>query len=296
VTTLEIEGRSVRLTNLRKVLWPEAGVTKAKMIEYYLRVAPVFLPHLKRRPLTLRRFPNGVGKTSWHQNECRGEPEWLPVFETPGRGSRVLRFCMVDDLADLVWLANQAAVEFHPFTWRTDAPRRPVALLFDLDPGPPAGLVECGRVALRLREVLEKLGLAACAKTSGSIGLHVHVPLGVPHDGRRVKAFARGLAEALADEFPDEVVAEVHKSRRVGKVFLDWLQNDPARQTVAPYSLRGVPWPTIATPVEWEEVERAVAEEKPELLTFLSGDVLERIDRHGDLFAQMLTLEQTLPE
>jgi bifunctional non-homologous end joining protein LigD len=295
VSTVEIEGRSVRLTNLDKVLWPDAGLTKGEMIEYYLRVAPVLLPHLQGRPLTLRRFPAGIGKPSWHQNECRGEPEWLPVFETPGRGGRVLRFCMVEDLADLAWLANQAAVELHPFTWRTEAPRLPTALLFDLDPGPPAGLIECARVALRLRDLLEGLRMTCLLKTSGSLGLHVHVPLGGPHDGERLKAFARATARVLAERYSNEIIAEMDKSQRAGKVFLDWLQNDPTRQTVAPYSLRGLPWPTVATPVRWEEAERAVAEEKPELLTFLGADVLERVERHGDLFEAELTLEQTLP-
>jgi bifunctional non-homologous end joining protein LigD len=295
VTTLEIEGRRLALTNLDKVLWPEAGVSKSRMIEYYVRVAPTLLAHLEGRPVTIRRFPDGVDGVSWHQNECRGEPEWFEVFETAGVGGRSLRFCLVADLAALVWLANQAAVELHPFQWTVDAPRRPTALVFDLDPGPPADLVDCARVGLQLRDLLGEVGLTSYAKSSGSIGLHLHVPLGRPHDAEELKAFARTVAEALAARHPDAVVAEMKKERRSGKVYVDWLQNDATRQTVAPYSLRGLPWPTVATPVRWVEVEQAADEARPELLTFLLEHVLERLEEHGDLFADVLSLEQQLP-
>lgn len=295
MNTVEIEGRRLALTNLDKVLWPEPGLTKAWLIDYYARVASVLLPHLRDRPITLRRFPDGIDAPSWHQNECRGEPEWFHVFETSGRGGRRLRFCVVDDLPSLVWVANQGAIELHPFQWCLDAPRRPTTLVFDLDPGPPAGLVDCARVALWLRGLLEEAALRSLAKTSGSLGLHLHVPLGRPHDGEHLKAFARAVAEALAQRHPGDVVAEMEKARRAGKVFVDWLQNDPTRQTVAPYSLRGVPWPTVAAPVTWDEVERAATEKRPEALTFLAEHVLERLDRDGDLFADVLVLEQTLP-
>ena len=289
MSTVEIDGRRLGLTNLDKVLWPVAGRTKAWLIEYYVRVAPVLLPHVQGRPLTLRRFPDGVEGPSWHQNECRGEPDWFHVFETRGRADRLLRFCVVDDLPSLVWVANQGTIELHPFQWTVEAPRQPTTLVFDLDPGPPADLVDCARVALWLRELLDELGLVSYAKTSGSLGLHLHVPLGRPHDGEHLKAFARALAEALAQRHPNDVVAEMEKTRRAGKVFVDWLQNDPTRQTVAPYSLRGLPWPTVAAPVTWEEVERAGP------LTFLADDVLKRLDRDGDLFADVLELEQALP-
>jgi bifunctional non-homologous end joining protein LigD len=294
MSTVEIDGRRLGLTNLDKVLWPESGRTKAWLVEYYVRVAAVLLPHLRDRPLTLLRFPDGVDGPSWHQNECRGEPNWFHVFETHGRGGRPLRFCVADDLASLVWLANQGAIELHPFQWRLDAPRQPTVLVFDLDPGPPADLVDCARVALRLRELLAELGLSSYAKTSGSLGLHLHVPLGLPHDGEHLKTFARAVAEALAQQHPS-VVAEMEKTRRAGKVFVDWLQNDATRQTVAPYSLRGLPWPTVAAPVTWDEVERAAAAGRPEALTFLAEDVLERLDRDGDRFADVLELQQTLP-
>ena len=295
MSTVEIEGRRLGLTNLDKVLWPEPGVTKSRLIEYYVKVAPALLPHLAGRPLTLRRFPDGVEGVSWHQNECRGEPDWFHVVETQGANGRILRFCVVDDLASLVWVANQAAIELHPFQWTTAAPRRPTTLVFDLDPGEPAGLVEAARVALLLRDLLAEVSLEGFAKTSGSVGLHLHVPLGRPHDAAEVKAFGRAVAETLAQRHPEAVVAEMKKTQRGGKVFVDWLQNDATRQTVAPYSLRGMPWPTVATPVSWDELERAARDVRPELLTFLADDVVERLDRHGDLFEDVLQREQSLP-
>jgi len=295
MSTVEIEGRRLALTNLEKVLWPAAGRTKGWLIEYYARVAPILLPHLRQRPLTLRRFPDGIDGPSWHQNECRGEPEWFHVFETAGRGDRRLRFCVVDDLPSLLWLANQAVIELHHFQWLLDAPRQPTVLVFDLDPGPPADVADCARVALRLRELLDDLGLTSYPKTSGSLGLHLHIPLGEPCQGEHVKTFARIVAETLAQRHPNEIVCAMERTSRTGKVFVDWLQNDPTRQTVAPYSLRGAPFPTVATPVSWEEVERSAASRRPEALTFLGEDVFERLERVGDLFADVLELEQSLP-
>ena len=282
---VEVGGRELALTNLEKVLWPETGFTKGQMVEYYVAVAPVLLPHLEGRPLTLRRFPDGVAGVSWHQNECQGEPEWFPVFEARGREGRRLRFCMVVGLAALLWLANQAAIELHPFSWRTGAPRVPTQLVFDLDPGPPADLLTTAEVAIALREVLEELGLGAFVKSSGSLGLHVHVPLEAPLDAP--KEFARDVAQALAARRPADVVAEMRKEARAGKVYVDWLQNDPTRQTVAPYSLRGLPWPTVAAPLRWDEVEEAAATGSAARLVVTTADIRARIDLHGDLFAAL---------
>jgi bifunctional non-homologous end joining protein LigD len=282
VTSVDVDGRRLELTNLDKVLWPAAARTKRDLIEYYVEISPVLLPHLDRRPLTVRRFPDGVDGVSWHQNECRGEPPWFPVFETTGREQRLLRFCMVDGQAALVWLANQAAIELHPFTWRIDAPRVPTQLVFDLDPGPPAALLEAARVALDLRKLLDELGLESFVKSSGSIGLHVHVPLAGPLASP--KDFARDVARALAARRPEDVVAEMRKDLRRGKVYVDWLQNDPTRQTVAPYSLRGLPWPTVAAPLRWDEVEHAVSTGHTERLVITPVDIAARLDRHGDLF------------
>jgi bifunctional non-homologous end joining protein LigD len=282
--TVEIEGRKLALTNLEKVLWPQAGTTKAELIEYYVEIAPVLLPHLEGRPLTLRRFPDGVDGITWHQNEIQREPDWFPVFETRGRGGRRLRFATVDGLASLVWLANQAAIELHAFLWRVEQPREPEQIVFDLDPGAPAGLVEAARVALLLRPLVQELGLEPYAKTSGSLGLHVHARL---RDRLDTKAVARELAGRLAEARPAEVVAEMRRQARTGKVFVDWLQNDVTRQTVAPYSLRGLAYPSVATPVRWEEVEQVAQEGRPEPLVFTRGAVLERVEREGDLFAAL---------
>ncbi len=281
MSVVDVDGRAVTVTNLDKVLWPATGFTKGQMIEYYVRVSATLLPHLTGRPLTLRRFPDGVDGISWHQNECRGEPDWFSVFVTPGKGGRLLRFCRVDDIASLVWVANQAAVELHPFLWTVDAPRDPTQLVLDLDPGPPAGLLEAARVALAVRRVLEELGLRPYVKTSGSLGLHVHAPLREPLE---TKTLAREIGRVVAAEQPDLVVAKVDREARKGKVYVDWLQNDPTRQTVAPYSLRATPTPLVATPVAWEEVERAVSSGRADLLRFGPDDVLERIEREGDLF------------
>ncbi|MFL5940877.1 MAG: non-homologous end-joining DNA ligase [Gaiellaceae bacterium] len=283
--TVEVEGRPLALTNLDKVLWPETGTTKAELLEYYVAVAPALLPHLEGRPLTLRRFPDGVDGISWHQNEIQSEPEWFPVFETSGRDRRRLRFALVDGLASLVWLANQAVIELHPFLWRVDRPRLPDQVVFDLDPGAPAGLVEAARVALQLRPRLEELELEPLAKTSGSLGMHVHARVSAGLDTKRL---ARELAEALAEERPREIVAEMRRDLRPGKVFVDWLQNDVTRQTVALYSLRGLPLPTVATPVSWDEVEQAVDERRPEPLVFTLRHVLERLEREGDALAALL--------
>ena len=284
MTTVSVAGRELSLTNLDKVLWPTTGFTKAQLIDYYVSVAPVLLPHLAHRPLTVRRFPDGVEGISWHQNEWHGEPPWFPVYETVGRGGRPLRFCMIDGMAALVWLANQAAIELHPFLWRTDAPRRPIQVVFDLDPGPPAGLPQCARVALALRPLLSEAGLKPQVKTSGSVGLHVHAPLERPTD---TKTFARRVAKHLAAVDPGGVVATPSRASRRGRVYVDWLQNDPSRQTVAPYSVRGLPWPTVATPVRWEEVEHASETGRPDPLVFSPTDVLARVGGEQDLFAAL---------
>ncbi len=284
MSVVEVGGRTVALTNLEKILWPESGFTKGQMLQYYVDVAPVLLPHLAGRPLTLRRFPDGIHGLSWHQNECKGEPEWLTIHERRGREGRLLRFCVVDDLASLLWVANQAAVELHPFTWRIDAPEEPTQIVFDLDPGAPAGLLEAARVALLLRPLLEELGFEPHAKVTGSLGVHVQAPLAEPLDA---KALAREIAGALAVQNPQLVAPKVHRSERAGRVYVDWLQNDPARQNVAPYSLRGVPGPLVATPVRWSEVEDAVAREDPDSLRFGPDDVRRRIARDDDLFAPL---------
>jgi bifunctional non-homologous end joining protein LigD len=285
---------SVTLSKPDKVLWPLAGFTKAALAEYYLAVAPALLPHLAERPVTLRRFPDGVDAPGWYQTNCRG-PEWLPTSLVPGRRGEVFRMCRLEEPRALAWAAQVGALELHPLLAMADALDRPTALVLDLDPGPPADVLDCCAVALALRDELDALGLASFPKTSGSVGLHVYVPLNTGVSYADTKALARTLAERLARVLPERVVATQKRSLRAGRVLVDWLQNEPMRSTVAPYSLRALPFPTVSMPVTWDEVDRAAAAGRPELLTFLPADALSRLDRLGDLFRPVLELEQRLP-
>ena len=280
----------VALTSPDKVLWPEAGFTKRQLVEYYRDVAPVLLPHLVDRPVTLARFPEGVQRYGWYQTQCRG-PAWI-------RRRRIgtQDYCLVGDVAALLWAANAGAIELHPLLSRGEAVARPTAVVFDLDPGPPAGLLECCDVAVELREALAAMGLASFAKTTGSLGLHVHVPLnGGAETFTETKLFARRVSEALAERNGDRVVARTAKSLRSGKVLVDWGQNDATRSTIAPYSLRAMARPTAATPVTWDEVERAATERRSDLLVFGHEEVLARVDRLGDAFRPVAELAQRLP-
>ena len=267
---------AVRLTNLDRVLWPRARFTKGDMIEYYRAVAETLLPHLADRPLTMWRFPTGVDGPSWWQNECRGAPPWLATHKWRGQ-----RFCVVNDGRSLAWVANLGTIELHPFLHRVHE-ERPDLIVFDLDPGPPAGLSECCAVALRIHE-----RLGGVAKTSGATGLHVYASAG----GRsydETKSLASTLAEELAAA-ADGVTAKQARRAREGRVLVDWLQNDATRSTVAPYSLRGLPLPTVSMPVTWEEVERCARTRQDRPLTFLASDVPARLEQHGDLFAPLVS-------
>ena len=288
--SVEAGGRALRLSSLEKVLWPKAGFTKRELVEYYRAVAPTLLPHIAERPTTLARFPDGVDRYGWYQTNCRGRPDWMPT-----RRVRDQEYCLLNDLPSLLWAANMGTIELHPFLARAARLDQPAVVVFDLDPGPPAAIAECARVALWLREALGDEGLAAFAKTSGSIGLHVYAPLNSPVTYGETKGFARRVAAFLAGRHPDAVVAEMAKRLRPGKVFVDWAQNDGSRSTIAPYSLRAMAWPTVSTPVTWAEVERAAAEGRGDLLAFGPRDALERLKRSGDLFGPVLTLRQELP-
>jgi bifunctional non-homologous end joining protein LigD len=294
--TVELDGHEVRLTNLDRVLWPETGHTKRQMLEYLLAVAPALLPHLRGRSITLRRFPEGVDGPGWYQANCRGHPEWMAVQEVRGRRGDVLRYCVVETAAALVWVANLGTIELHPFLGTVDRPDEPTAIVVDLDPGPPAALVASARVALETREVLVAAGLDPVVKTSGSIGLHVMAPLEPGHSFVETKAAVRALAEVLARRLPDLVAPRIERRARSGRVFVDWVQNDESRSTVAPYSLRATPWPLVSTPVTWDEVEAALTAGRADLLLFPPDAVLRRLDRAGDLFAPVLTGVGRLPE
>lgn len=291
-TQVDVEGRSLSLSNLDKVLYPQTGFTKGEVVDYYARIAPVLLPHLADRPATRKRYPNGVdGASFFEKNAPSHTPDWVRTVRLPTPGSTKDReeidFIVVRDLATLVWLANLAALELHVPQW-TVGPRGAVRgvdlLVFDLDPGEPATAVECAEVALLLRGHLGADGLSAYAKSSGSKGLQVYVPL-VPVPWERTHAYAKELAERIEREQPRLVVSRMTKALRPGKVLIDWSQNNGSKTTVAPYSLRARALPSVSTPVSWDEV---AACRRPEDLRFLAGDVLDRVARDGDLLAPLL--------
>jgi bifunctional non-homologous end joining protein LigD len=303
---VEIDGRKLELSNLDKVLYPEAGFTKAQVIDYYTRIAPVMLPHLADRPLTLHRFPNGTGAKGFYEKQCPDHrPDWVVTTSIRARGvgrfgerrrdPRDIDFCLVKDRATLVWLANLACLEMHVLLARAPDLPCPTYVVFDLDPGAPAGVIECARVAVLLRDALDALGLAAVVKTSGSKGLQVYVPLNRPADYAETKGFARSLARLLEKEHPELVVSRMKRELRPGKVYVDWQQNEDFKTTVCAYSLRAREQPTASTPLRWKEIETAADEGDEAALVFDAAAVLERAERHGDLFAATLELEQELP-
>lgn len=292
--TVQIEGRELSLSNLDKVLYPEAGFTKAQVIDYYTRIAPVMLPHLRDHPLTEKRYPDGVNGQFFFEKNCPSfRPEWLQIAPVwSGSTSATVNYCLAQDLASLVWLANLAAIELHPNLGTASEIGRPSWLVFDLDPGAPAAMTECCKVGLVLRELFSRLSMQAFAKTSGSKGLQVYVPLNTPVTYDQTKPFARNIALALETRPDLGVVSSMKKSLRPGKVLVDWSQNDEHKTTVSVYSLRAKPQPTVSTPVTWDEVEAA---SRGEPLSFTSEEVLRRVQRHGDLFAPVLELKQELP-
>lgn len=294
---VDVEGRTLRLTNLDKVLYPSTGTTKGEVLDYYARVAPVLLPHLADRAVTRVRWPHGVHRESFFEkNAPAGTPSWVRTASVPTTGSRTdgeageIRFPVVDDLATLTWLVNLAALELHVHQWtvtRTGRPRKPNRLVIDLDPGEPAGLPECCEVALLVRDALAERDLDCWPVTSGSKGLHLYasLPQTGPHslDPDGTTALAKEVAEQLQKAHPAQVTATMTKARRGGKVFLDWSQNSGSKTTVSPYSLRGREKPTVAAPVTWEEVEEGAGDDLAlDQLRF--DEVLARVEEHGDLF------------
>jgi bifunctional non-homologous end joining protein LigD len=283
---------------LSKVLYPAVGFTKGQVIDYYVRVAPALLPHLRNRPLTLKRYPEGVDKPYFYEKQCPSHrPEWVQTAPIWSEGKqRPTEYCLVNDLASLVWAANLADLELHTSLSLAQAIQRPTMVVFDLDPGAPATVVQCCEVALRLKSLLQKLGLESFPKTSGSKGMQVYLPLNTPATYEETKPFARALAETLERSDPALVVSKMTKSLRIGKVFVDWSQNDEHKTTVCIYSLRAMQRPTVSTPVTWREVGQAARKEKPALLDFDSDRVLSRVEQLGDLFRPVLELKQRLPQ
>jgi bifunctional non-homologous end joining protein LigD len=287
-----VDGHTLTLTNLAKVLYPETGFTKAEVLDYYQRVAHVLVPHIAERPVTLKRYPGGVdGQAFFQKHVTEHRPDWIRTAEVPSESSRsrnrgsTVTYLVIDDLPALIWAANLAGLELHTPMWRMPGVRRPDLLVFDLDPGAPADITDCCRVAELLRPVLEADGLAPLAKTSGGKGLQLYAPLsGVTSE--QASDQARIYAERLEREHPRHVVSRMTRSLRTGKVLIDWSQNNGSKTTVAPYSLRARQNPTVSTPVAWDEVESC---HKREDLFFTADDVIARVAEHGDLFAPLLT-------
>jgi bifunctional non-homologous end joining protein LigD len=298
---VEVDGKELRLTNLDKVLYPEAGFSKGEMVDYYAKVAPAIVPHLTGRAVTLRRFPEGVDDldAAFFEKRCpKHRPKWVKTAKVQaGPRAGVIEFCVCDSLPTLIWMAQLAAIELHPSLSKSRAPKRPTVVAFDLDPGPPADVADCSRVALRLRDLLAQLDLESFVKTSGSKGMQLYVPLNTKTSYEETRPFAQAVAQIVARQDPENVLAKMgKKTDRSGKVFIDWYQNNERKTTISVYSLRARERPTVSTPVTWEEVEQAADSGGGGHLVFETTDVLERLDKHGDLFAPVLELEQKLPQ
>ncbi len=295
---VDVDGRQLKLTNLDKVLYPKAKFTKGEVIDYYARIAPVMLPHLERRPVTLKRYPEGVDAGHFYEKRCpKHRPEWVdtaPIYVSARQGA--IDFCLCDNRPTLVWMAQLASVELHPSLSRVEHIERPTVLAFDLDPGEPATVIECARVALRVRDLFGDLGLESFPKSSGSKGIQVYVPLNRKIAYEQTKPYARTIAQLLEKRHPDEVVSKQTKKLRKGKVLVDWSQNDEKKTTVAVYSLRARERPTVSAPLTWDEVEHAAESGERDGLYFEAGELLDRVGELGDLFAPVLEMKQKLPK
>ena len=295
-TELEVAGKRLEVSNLDKVLYPKAGFTKGQIIDYYIRISPVLLPHLKNRPLTLKRYPNGVDAEFFYEKKCPSHrPAWVDTAKVWSEGNnRDIHYCMCNDLPTLVWAANLADLELHTSLARYPKIQQPTLVVFDLDPGAPANIVQCCQVGVWLREILDEMNLESFPKTSGSKGLQVYVPLNTPTNYEITKTFAKGIAERLEREHPEMVVSKMAKALRKGKIFVDWSQNDDHKTTVCVYSLRAKDSPTASTPVMWKEVEATLKSKDPAKLVFEWKDTLKRMDKYGDLFDPVLNMKQRL--
>jgi bifunctional non-homologous end joining protein LigD len=294
---IEIGERQLKLSNLDKVLYPATGFTKGQVIDYYARIAPVLVPHLAGRPLTLKRYPNGVdSQYFFEKNATKHRPDWIKTAPIWSEGNnRDVNYILANDLPTVVWMANLAAIELHPSLSLAKEIECPTMMVFDLDPGPPANIVQCAQVGMWLREVFEHFGLQSFPKTSGSKGLQIYVPLNTATSYEATKPFAHALARLLEDQHRDLVVSDMKKELRKGKVLVDWSQNDQHKTTIAIYSLRAREHPTVSTPVQWEEVEQLLKKKDASLLVFEAEQVIKRVEKLGDLFEPTLKLKQKLP-
>jgi len=296
-TVVDVQGKHLKLSNLDKVLYPQANFTKGQVINYYVRIAPVLLPHLHGRPLTMKRYPNGVNGMFFYEKNCpKHRPEWVETARVWSEGNnRWMDYCVFEDLPTLVWAANLADLELHTSLSLGKDILRPTFLVFDLDPGPPANIVQCCQVGIWVRDLFAQFKLQSFAKTSGSKGLQIYVPLNTVVTYDDTKPFAHEIARLLERQYPQQVVSDMKKSLRSGKVFVDWSQNDDHKTTVCVYSLRAKERPTVSTPVKWDEVENCLKKSDASLLAFEADTVVERSKKFGDLFEPVLKLKQKLP-
>jgi len=296
-SVVHVQGKDLEVSNLEKVLYPEAGFTKGQLIDYYVRIAPVLLPHLKGRPLTMKRYPNGANSQFFYEKNCPvHRPGWVNTTAVWSEGNnRWMDYCMVQDLPTLVWVANLASIELHPSLSLGKKIEQPTYIVFDLDPGPPATIVQCCQVGLWVREIFGQFGLESFAKTSGSKGLQIYIPLNTSVTYDETKPFAKTIARLLEDQHRDLVVSDMKKALRTNKVFVDWSQNDQYKTTVSVYSMRAKERPTVSTPVTWNEVEQCLKKEDPESLVFTSDQTLARVEKNGDLWANLPKTKQKLP-
>ncbi len=295
---LVVKGKKLSVSNLDKVLYPKVGFTKGQVIDYYIKIAPVLLPHLEDRPLTMKRYPNGVDKGFFYEKNCPSHrPKWVKTAKVWSEGNnRMMDYCLAQDLPTLVWAANLADLELHTSLAKKKDVARPTMMVFDLDPGAPADIVQCCQVGLWLRDLLGAMKLKSFAKTSGSKGLQVYVPLNTPVTFDQTKDLSRALAQLLEGEHGNLVTSNMSKALRKNKVFVDWSQNDEHKTTVCVYSLRAKEEPTVSTPLTWEEVENCLKKKKADLLKFRSDKAVERVKKMGDLFAPVEKLKQKLPK
>jgi bifunctional non-homologous end joining protein LigD len=295
---IEVGGRQLKLTNLDKILYPAAKFTKGQVIDYYARIAPVLVTHLAGKALTLKRYPDGVdAQPFFEKNATKHRPDWVKTAPIWSEGNRRdVNYILCNDLPTLVWIANLAGIELHPSLSLAEDIECPRSMVFDLDPGPPANIVQCCQVAVWLREIFEHFKLESFPKTSGSKGMQIYVPLNTKTSYDETKPFANALARLLENEHRGLVVSDMKKAIRTNKVFVDWSQNDEHKTTISVYSLRARERPTVSTPVTWDEVMRTLKKKDASLLVFESQQVLDRVEKLGDLFAPLLTLRQKLPK
>jgi bifunctional non-homologous end joining protein LigD len=295
---LIVGGQTLSVSNLGKILYPKAGFTKGQVIDYYIRIADALLPHLKDRPLTMKRYPNGVENEFFYEKNCPSHrPKWVKTAKVWSEGNnRMMDYCLAQDLPTLVWAANLADLELHTSLSRKNAVERPTMMVFDLDPGAPADIVQCCQVGIWLRDILQEMKLQSWAKTSGSKGLQLYVPLNTAVTYDETKALSHALAEYLEREHSNLVVSKMSKALRKGKIFVDWSQNDEHKTTICVYSLRAKEEPTVSTPVTWEEVETTLKKKDAKRLVFRCEKTLQRVEKMGDLFEEVETRKQKLPK